>query len=299
MAYIYQGSISQNTSADKLKAYKEAGIQQHKIRGNDISKIDRDVIPLENGGTKVIRPRQIANLAKRMLDNMRSNPQYSFIKPFITKPIIWTYEAKTAFTDGIRIYMSPAFASTLIGKKRGLGEANAYRDSVDNLHLNDKDVVRKYYDIYTKYMRFVVVHEIYHMFYNHVRRAALKYGSNPSQEEHRRANIAMDLEINRDIESTFPDLRGATEVIEGIWYQNPKFYSSNGRIFKKEIWEEIWDDWTENGQVEDFGESDQFNSEDVNPVQESKAKVGAFADGWRKAIDATQSGRINPETFNF
>ena len=133
MAYIYQGSISQNTSADKLKAYKEAGTQQHTIRGNDISKIDRDVIPLENGGLKVIRPRQIANLAKRMLDNMRSNPQYSFIKPFITKPIIWTYEAKTAFTDGIRIYMSPAFASTLIGKKRGLGEANAYRDSVDNL----------------------------------------------------------------------------------------------------------------------------------------------------------------------
>ena len=158
---------------------------------------------------------------------------------------------------------------------------------------------RKYYDIYTKYMRFVVVHEIYHMFYNHVRRAALKYGSNPSQEEHRRANIAMDLEINRDIESTFPDLRGATEVIEGIWYKNPKFYSSKGRIFKKEIWEEIWDDWTENGQQEDFGESDQFNSEDVNPVQESKAKVGAFADGWRKAIDAIQSGRINPETFNF
>ena len=299
MAYIYQGSISQNTSADKLKAYKEAGTQQHKIRGNDISKIDRDVIPLENGGTKVIRPRQIANLAKRMLDNMRSNPQYSFIKPFITKPIIWTYEAKTAFTDGIRIYMSPAFASTLIGKKRGLGEANAYRDSVDNLHYNDKDVVTKYYDIYTKYMRFVIVHEIYHIFYNHVRRAALKYGSNPSQEEHRRANIAMDLEINRDIESTFPDLRGATEDIEGIWYQNPKFYSSKGRIFKKEIWEEVWDDWTENGQPEDFGESDQFNSEDANPVQDSQAQVGPFADGWRKAIDAIQSGRINPETFNF
>ena len=140
---------------------------------------------------------------------------------------------------------------------------------------------------------------IYHMFYNHVRRAALKYGSNPSQEEHRRANIAMDLEINRDIESTFPDLRGATEVIEGIWYQNPKFYSSKGRIFKKEIWEEVWDDWTENGQPEDFGESDQFNSEDANPVQDSQAQVGAFADGWRKAIDAIQSGRINPETFNF
>ena len=237
MAYIYQGSISQNTSADKLKAYKEAGTQQHKIRGNDISKIDRDVIPLENGGRKVISPRQIANLAKRMLDNMRSNPQYSFIKPFITKPIIWTYEAKTAFTDGIRIYMSPAFASTLIGKKRGGGEAQAYMDSVDNLHSKDKDVVTKYYDIYTKYMRFVIVHEIYHIFYNHVRRAALKYGSNPSQEEHRRANIAMDLEINRDIESTFPDLRGATEVIEGIWYQNKKLYSSKDRIFKKEIWE--------------------------------------------------------------
>ena len=299
MAYIYQGSISQNTSADKLKAYKEAGTQQHKIRGKDISKIDTDVVPLENGGTKIIHPRQIANLAKRMLDNMRTNPQYSFIRPFITKPIIWTYEAKTAFTDGIRIYMSPAFASTLIGNKRGKGEANAYRDSVDNLHRNDKDVVTKFYDIYTKYMRFVVVHEVYHIFYNHTRRAALKYGSNPSQEEHRRANIAMDLEINRDIESTFPDLRGATETIEGIWYQNPKFYSSRGRIFKREIWEEVWDDWTENGQSEDFGDSDQFNSEDVNPVQESQAQISPFADGWRKAIDAIQSGRINPETFNF
>ena len=105
----------------------------------------------------------------------------------------------------------------------------------------------------------------------------------------------MDLEINRDIENCFPDLAGATNTINGIWWQNEDYYSSAKKPFVRAIWEDIWTDWKENGNnYTPQGGTNPFNKEGTNPTQQSQAQVGPYAEGWKKAIDAIKRGRINP-----
>lgn len=301
MSSIFQGQFGKHTTADQKNAYDELTqkAQRNKdnnYRGLNVSKILEDKVPLKSGGFLTIHPARIADDVKQMMDDMRRNPLYSFIKPYIEKPVIWTYEAKTAFTDGIRIYMSPVFAHVMLSKKYGAKEAEEYWAGLSGMEQRDSKCRQKYNSIYTRYLRFVLIHEVYHILYNHVRRGALKYGGKPTEVEHELGNIAMDLEINRDIESTFEELRGATETISGVWYKNEKYYKSDGTIFKKDIWEDVWDDWMESGKQ--FKTEDPLNREDVNPVQKSSKQNSPYADGWRKAIDAIKGKQLDPTSIN-
>jgi len=236
-------------------------------------------------------------MVKTMIDDMRRNREYSFILPYLDKPIIWTYEIKTACTEGIRIYMNPIFAEMILNERHGKKEADEFWATLkNNLERTDNANLTKYRLIQTRYVRFIIIHEIYHILYNHCRRAILKYGSHPTLDEKTRGNIAMDLEINRDIESTFQDLVGSTNEIGGIWFENEEYFSSKGKSFKKDIWEDIWDDWTE--WDKNFNPSNPFNNDNVNPKRKNKTKIGPYADGWRKAIDAIKKRQIDPRTFN-
>lgn len=298
---IFQGQFGSHTTDDQRKGYDELTKKAERAKNNNykglnVSKILKDKVPLKNGGYITIKPAEIADDVKQAIDDMRRNPAYSFIKPFLEKPIIWTYEAKTAFTDGIRIYMSPMFAHVMLSKQHGGGEAEKYWEGLTGKEQFDSKCRQKFNAIRTRYIRFIIIHEAYHILYNHVRRGALKYGSNPSESEHELGNIAMDLEINRDIESTFEELRGATELIGGVWYKNEKYYKSDGTIFKKDIWEDVWDNWYDAGKK--FKTEDPLNREDVNPVQKSKKQVSPYADGWKKAIDAIKGKMIDPMSIN-
>lgn len=293
---IFQGQISDKTSEEQKRQYAKVSRKIDKsdnYKAINVSKIIEDIVPLENGGTMKVHPAATAARIAFMIDNMRINPDYSFLKPLLDKPVIWTYEAKTAFTDGIRIYMSPVFAEKLL--KIGNKEAAALIPTFGWGWESDSKKVAKHNATQDRYVRFIIIHEAYHILYNHIRRAALKYGKGTA-EERDRANVAMDLEINRDIEGTYEDLRGVTEMIEGIWFENKKFFKSDGTMFKRDIWEAIWDDWTNNGS--NFRPKNPLNNEQANPKQKSSKQSGPFADGWKKAIDSIKKKRLNPMTTN-
>ena len=308
MSSIFSGQFGKNTTDQQIAAYKAHKDRALKSKYNyvekyknvDISKILKDKVPLSNGGVLNICPAAIADDIKMMLDDMRRDPKYEFIKPYIQKPVIWTYEIATALTDGIRIYMSPVFAAVLLDStpKRRMGgaEADEWFNSLSFQEQRDSKNRLKLRMMRTKYVRFTIVHEVYHILYNHVRRGILKYGSNPTEQEHEVGNISMDLEINRDIESTFPDLRGSTQKINAIWYENEKFFNKKGQPFVKDIWEDIWDDFMARGK--NFKTSDPFANEGANPVQADNAKQGPYADGWRKAVDAIKGKLIDPKSFD-
>ena len=126
MSSIFQGQINKNISQEDLDNYNSVGIPS-KISGLvevNISKLSSDTLRTLNGGSITISPATIANQTLRMLNNMRSNPQYSFLAPYIEKPVIWTFQIDTAMTEGIRIYMNPLFAHFLMAIKTK--EANEY-----------------------------------------------------------------------------------------------------------------------------------------------------------------------------
>lgn len=297
MSSIFQGQIDKNTNKKWAEEYNKAEDtvrrKNEDVSGINVSKIKEDYILLKNGAVIKIQPAFIASQVQYAIETMRSDAAYTFIKPFINKPVIWTYEVKTACTDGIRIYMSPLFAHQMLRATKP--EVDAFVKSWTGTDQFDQEKHDEKNRLITKLVRFVIVHEVYHILYNHCRRGILKYGSHPEEQEHTRGNIAMDLEINRDIESCFPELRGSTKVIEGIWWEDPNYYKSDGSMFKRDIWEDIWDDWTNHNK--ELKNDDNFNDEDANPTQKNKAQQGAFADGWRKAVDAIKNKQIDPRTF--
>lgn len=299
---IFRAQLSDNLSDEKIKEYNEWNrklSQQNNreiYRPINVSKIKEDLVPIENGKMMLIKPAEIAYEVKVLLDEMRRDPQYEFCKPYIQKPVIWTYALETACTEGIRIYMSPVFAHTLI-HLRGNYEAEAYWGKLSKEEQNSDKCIKTYNMLRTRHVKYVILHEIYHIVYNHVRRGILKYGGNPSELEKTTGNISMDLEINRDIEGSFPELRGCTEIIEGIWWKDEKFYSSAKKPFKKEIWEDIWDDFMESHK--NFKTSNPFTNDGANPMQESEKQVGPYAEGWDKAIKSITDKSLDPRTFNF
>ena len=303
MSSIFNSQIGKNTSDERKKQHQQYSDNALRSKQNyhehyksiDISKIKNDTIPLTSGGTITIHPAEIAYSVKLMMDDMMRDSRYSFIIPYIQKPIIWTYEIETALTDGIRIYMSPLFAHTLINGI-AIKEANKFKETLSELDLRDNKNRAMIRSIKTKYVRFVLIHEVYHIIYNHVRRGILKYGSNPTKQESEVGNVSMDLEINRDIESTFPDLAGSTEVIGGIWYLHDKFFNKNKKPFMKDIWEDVWDDFMARNLK--FNPSDPFSNEGANPVQKDNNQVGPYADGWRKAVEAIKGKLIDPKIVN-
>lgn len=303
MASIFQHNASR-ASQDKQQALKNVDQylrDLHNVNSKriDISKIKKDVVKFENGQTITISPAKIAYITNIAIDIICNDKNYSFLKPFLTKPIIWTYEAKTAFTDGIRIYISPAFAYMLI-MKQGKREQNAYINSlnvsIDEFKRNERQVYKANV-LLTKYIRFVIVHECYHILYNHVRRAALIYGIG-TESDRLLGNKSMDLEINRDIESTFKDLEGSTKVINGIWYKDPEYLKKDNKPFNNDIWEDIWTYWKDNN-IEPGGQpTNPFNNENVNPTAQEDNNGNAFKSGWNKAIDAIKNGLIDPRNFS-
>ena len=308
MSSIFNGQIGKNTSDKRKSEYQRFNDDAIRSRQNykahyktkDISKIAKDIVPLTTGGTIEIHPAEIAQDVKIMMDDMMRDSRYAFIVPFIKKPVIWTYEIGSALTDGIRVYMSPLFAHTLINGI-AIKEANKFASTLSEIDLRDTKNRRQYRSLKMKLVRFAIIHEIYHIIYNHVRRGILKFGSNPTKQEHYVGNVSMDLEINRDIESTFPDLAGSTEAIGGVWYLHDEFqgipiYNKNKKPFMKDIWEDIWDVLMSRNA--NFNLADQFSNEGANPVQQDNNQVGPYADGWRKAVDAIKGKLIDPKTIN-
>ena len=97
--------------------------------------------------------------------------------------------------------------------------------------------------------QFVLIHEIYHQIYRHMHRIRMKPEtasalSNKSVMD--LANIACDVEINRDIEYQLPKFQGCTELLQGMF----------DKRFTHETWELIFD---------------AYNTGEANPPQTKKS----------------------------
>lgn len=254
------------------------------VRQCNIAEMDSLTIEDKNGKIKTINPRKIASLCKSFLDLMRTNKDTEWLSPFIAKNIIWSTECKTFFTDGIRIVANPYFAAVLINQ--GQVDARKQKDEIYNKFSDFNRAVDAEREVISKYFQYVIVHEAYHMVYQHIRRSLLKIGKG-SKYEHEVANVAMDMEINRDIEAQYPKYGGSTRTLEGIWYED-YINKHTGKPFDKEIWEVIYDYLMENPDQLP-GNKQQIQEGNLPPAQPPK---WPYKDGWDKAIDAIRTNKI-------
>lgn len=192
------------------KRYKDN--HSHSVNSIDVSKIDEVVCvdPLTN--TKVNVPcKKVANLAEIYKNDMLHVKGLDICAKYWAKPIIWTFDVATAATDGIRLVMNPAFALNLYGMAPD-GAA----------------------------FKFVLVHEGYHMIYDHMRRTMMHPEASHDLEL---SNVAQDAEINRDI------LFQYQSIYPGF---NREVLKATGGVdmidkYPNQSWEYIFDDLKKTG----------------------------------------------------
>lgn len=194
-------------------------LRQSRVKGVNISKIDKLKIQTRKG-EEIIEPARIAAVARHYTQAMYSSPDTKVLAKFFPKDIIWTLEIGTACTDGIRVAMNPAFAYELFG----------YDSQVAQNLMKTRGAAAARGAAGTAF-QFVLIHEVYHQIYQHMRRELLKPETS-NLKMHELANIAQDVEINRDIENQMPKYAGVTDIIGGCF---------DDRFSQGETWEYIFD----------------------------------------------------------
>lgn len=269
-----------------------------------VSQLEDDIVTLSDGSKVKIHPKKIAQNVQFAITMMLDNTRYKFLKPYLNKPIIWTYEAQAAFTDGIRVFINPFFANSML--KMGSKSAQAWQDEQKQrnplFRATPNDVNWKM----AKLILFVIVHECYHVLYQHIKRERLLLGNDISK--HSIANIAADLEINRDIESCFPQLAGSTEAIGGVWWKDAEFPNNDGSVIKMtndkglpfahDVFEDILRYMIDhNIQPSAEALSSPFN-ENTGANNNDKSAT-YYGSGWDVAVRGIQNKTIKPEDIDF
>lgn len=172
-------------------------------------------------------PEEIIALCEQIREAAERDSTIGILMRRFDKPIIWTLNegVSTAASDGIRIAFNVIFAYTLIQKgKADLAELKAQGTKLKNSAATLLTI--------GKYWLYVYIHEVYHELYEHQKQAQRK-DETADGKNHEMANVAMDAEINRDIEQQFPMFAGATKVANGV--MDPDF--------PNEAWDDIFDEY--------------------------------------------------------
>lgn len=247
----------------------------------DVSRIDKVEMDV-NGKLETIYPRRIALLTESYLSDMLKDKDMKVFKKYFDKPIIWTFEVATAATDGVRLFFNPAFADSLFSKdaeymqkKKALGHSTS--------------------GILGTNIKFVLIHEAYHQIYQHVIREQMKKETSGHPELHSLANIAQDVEINRDIENQLPMFQGVTKTLGGMFDSR----------FPSETWEVIFDAYYSgnanppepeqqpNGSYNPNQNNNQNNSQN-NSGNQGEQYSDDYRRGWEQAIKDIKAGKIQP-----
>lgn len=168
-------------------------------------------------------PAEIAAFCDMAKTNAMSQQHLGTILQRFPKPVIWSFKVDTAASDGVRIAFNPIFAQQLIYQgKQQVKDALASGKRMSG----DERTTRM-----ARLFLFVLVHEAYHQIYRH-REQAERKPETQGGSNHNLANIAMDAEINRDIEKQIPQwFAGATAETNGIFDTR----------FRMEPWQDIFD----------------------------------------------------------
>ena len=144
-----------------------------------------NVCVIEPGGKKINLDMYKISLT---LDEIRkqicADRDTGFLAPFLNEPIILSFEDKTAWTNGVRIVMNPIFFYSLRVNGAydrspetaapGLAAAKEAFNKT-KLHVTTPNVTPLKPDWYFahRYIIYLILHEVYHCFYNHLRRERL------------------------------------------------------------------------------------------------------------------------------
>ena len=176
-----------------------------------------------------IVPAQIATFCEMAKAEASRTRELGPILGRFNKPILWSFNIDTAASDGVRIAFNPIFAEQLIYK-----EKVKLKKLIDDSKKNNKPLNMSQSDRIIKMARlvlFVICHEAYHQIYRH-REQAERKKETQGGHNHQLANIAMDAEINRDIEKQISKyFAGATEECDGVFDDR----------FRMEPWDIIFD----------------------------------------------------------
>ena len=296
----------------KLINQKKLDLQKlysHNLENSGITiplhKLNAELIVDTNDGKKIkINPAEIASYCEYVKTQAISDNNIGIIISKFQKPLLWTLSERisTAACDGLRIVFNPVFAYKLIsmGKddflnNRAKGDSKKYQSN------------RERNQAVSKYFLYVLMHEAYHALYRHIEAGELKEETSEGKNAEL-ANVAMDAEINRDIERQFMQFSGCTNTLNGVF--DPRFPVEN--------WEEIFDAYFyKNMELPAHEESsnDQNWSEPKVKIKpkEQREMDGPqpppppgpdqeFSDdykkGWSDAIDDVTSSKVDPKTYN-
>ena len=225
--------IYKRTMADYMSTKDINGVPLGKVR--TLVKCNAKDLQTGKKYVKEIIPATTIQFCEKVKLQAERKGNLGIILKYFNKPIIWTWNVPTAASDGVRIAFNPLFADQLLDAGYE-GIQNVMQQRMENnLPPLDKDAVSLYA---SRLFIFVLVHEAFHQIYRH-REQAAKKPETENGKNHRLANIAMDAEINRDIERHVTpsstkidfDFKGATELAGGV-------YDSR---FEQETWDLIFD----------------------------------------------------------
>ena len=214
------GRLMKQKSLNLRKLYKGATMQDmgysipvSKMRVPVKVKIT-DAITGEQTEEEIV-PAEIATFCEMAKVEASRTRELGPILGRFNKPILWSFNIDTAASDGVRIAFNPVFAEQLLYK----GKVQV-KKLIDDCKKNNKPLNLSNGDRIIKMARlvlYIICHEAYHQIYRHREQAERKKETQGGQN-HQLANIAMDAEINRDIEKQIPKyFAAATEECEGIF----------------------------------------------------------------------------------
>lgn len=274
------GRLMKQKSLDLRKLYKGAtmkdmgySIPVSKMRVPVKVKIT-DAITGEQTEEEII-PAEIASFCEMAKTQAASTRELGPILGRFNKPILWSFNIDTAASDGVRIAFNPVFAEQLLYK--GKGQVKELMSQGKRMSQADRVITM------ARLVLYVICHEAYHQIYRH-REQAERKTETQGGKNHQLANIAMDAEINRDLEKQIPKyFAGATEECEGIFDDR----------FRMEPWQIIFDAYFYN---KVSTPQQPINQNPVNNSQQQSGQQGQSGDS--QSSQSQQQGQSDQQGDN-
>lgn len=274
------GRLMKQKSLDLRKLYKGAtmkdmgySIPVSKMRVPVKVKIT-DAITGEQTEEEII-PAEIASFCEMAKTQAASTRELGPILGRFNKPILWSFNIDTAASDGVRIAFNPVFAEQLLYK--GKGQVKELMSQGKRMSQSDRVITM------ARLVLYVICHEAYHQIYRH-REQAERKTETQGGKNHQLANIAMDAEINRDLEKQIPKyFAGATEECDGIFDDR----------FRMEPWQIIFDAYFYN---KVSTPQQPINQNPVNNSQQQSGQQGQSGDS--QSSQSQQQGQSGQQGDN-
>ena len=233
-----------------------------------------DAITGEQTEEEII-PAEIASFCEMAKTQAASTRELGPILGRFNKPILWSFNIDTAASDGVRIAFNPVFAEQLLYK--GKGQVKELMSQGKRMSQSDRVITM------ARLVLYVICHEAYHQIYRH-REQAERKTETQGGKNHQLANIAMDAEINRDLEKQIPKyFAGATEECDGIFDDR----------FRMEPWQVIFDAYFYN---KVSTPQQPINQNPVNNSQQQSGQQGQSGDS--QSSQSQQQGQSGQQGDN-